>query len=92
MLDNETRNWTITFTNNGALKLDDWFVSWVKIKTNASDDQFTCVVNALLNHKWIEIKQKMKKAVGSRCYKNGKFIVVKVLDISLVLRFFFVAK
>ena len=73
-------DWTVKLGNvDGWLRLSDWSVDWVDIKTDTKTT-FRCNVSALLDPKLTDavrsttdLKEEDKASVGARCQTTGKF-------------------
>ena len=72
-------DWTVKLGNVGGwLRLSDWSVDWVEIKTDAPNITFRCNVSALLDPKLTDAldknsKEKEKTSIGSSCQTTGEF-------------------
>ena len=77
-------DWTVKLGKvDGWLRLSDWFVDWVEIKTDEPKITFRCNVNALLDPKLTDevrstagSKEEDKASVGSSCQTTGVKTVV----------------
>ena len=68
-------NWTVKLGNVGFLRLSDWSVEWVEIKTDAPTITFRCNLNALLNPKLADAYAEKRGSyfwIGGNCHIKGK--------------------
>ena len=70
-MDPDTDKWNVTLKKGRMV--GDWFVLWVKVKTNAPTTIFHCNFTTLLDSSiWESINKKEKEAVAT-CSTNGTF-------------------
>jgi len=86
-LDAQKSNWTVKLGHsNGFLRLSDWSVDWVEIKTDSPKITFRCNVSALLDPKLSDAVRSTtrlgkddKTSIGSNCQTTGEGGTLKQL-------------